>query len=77
MGRSGMTGGLCVEVEAEREPVEVDAEPAPHEDTSWTVVTEAGFRFVGEWTQDPASLLPLDAKAPPGLACTPLSWTTL
>jgi hypothetical protein len=64
MLRSGMTGGLRREVEAEREPVEVDAAPAPREDTSWTVLTEAGFQFIGEWTQDPESLLRLDAKAP-------------
>jgi hypothetical protein len=33
--RSGLAGGLRREVEAEREPVEVDAAPAPREDTSW------------------------------------------
>ncbi len=46
------------------EPVEVDATRAPREDTSWKVLTEAGFQFVGEWTRDPESLLRLDAKAP-------------
>ena len=64
MLRSGMTGGLRREVEAEREPIEVDAAPAPREDTSWAVLTEAGFEFIGEWTHDPESLLRLDAKAP-------------
>jgi hypothetical protein len=64
MLRSGMTGGLRREAEAEREPIEVDATPAPREDTSWTVLTEAGFQFIGEWTHDPESLLRLDAKAP-------------
>ena len=35
--RSGVMGGLRREAEAEREPVEVDAAPAPREDTAWTV----------------------------------------
>jgi hypothetical protein len=64
MVRSGMLGGLRRDAEAEREPVEVDATPAPREDTSWTVLTDAGFQYIGEWTQDPESLLRLDAKAP-------------
>jgi len=64
MLRSGLGGGLRRELEAEREPVEVDAAPAAREDTSWKVLTDAGFQFIGEWTQDPKSLLRLDAKAP-------------
>lgn len=64
MLRSGLTGGLRREAQAEREPVEVDAAPAPREDTAWRVLTDAGFEFIGEWTQDPESLLRLDAKAP-------------
>jgi hypothetical protein len=64
MLRSGLMGGLKREAEAEREPVEVDAAPAPREDTAWTVLTEAGFQCIGEWTQDPESLIRLDAKAP-------------
>ena len=44
--RSGLAGGLRREVEAEREPVEVDAAPAPREDTSWKVFTDAGFQFL-------------------------------
>lgn len=62
--QSGFTGGLRREAEAEREPVEVDAAPAPREDTSWKVLTDAGFEFIGEWTQDPESVIRLDAKAP-------------
>lgn len=64
MLRSGLTGGLRREAEAEREPIEVDAAPAPREDTASTVLTEAGFELIGEWTQDPESLLRLDANAP-------------
>jgi hypothetical protein len=64
MLRSGLTGGLRRQAEAEREPVEVDAAPAPREDTASTILTEAGFVNIGEWTQDPESLLRLDAKAP-------------
>jgi hypothetical protein len=62
--RSGFAGGLRRDAEAEREPVEVDATPAPREDTSWNVLTDAGFQFIGEWTQDPESQLQLDAKTP-------------
>jgi hypothetical protein len=62
--QSGFAGGLRREAEAEREPVEVDAAPAPREDTRSQVLTDAGFEFIGEWTQDPESLLRLDAKAP-------------
>ena len=61
---SGITTGLRREAEAEREPVEVDATPAPREDTAWTVLTDAGFQFIGEWTQDPESQIRLDTKAP-------------
>jgi hypothetical protein len=64
MLRSGLAGGLRREAEAEREPVEVDATPAPREDTAWTVLTDAGFTCIGEWTQDPESQIRLDAKAP-------------
>jgi len=42
----------------------VDAAPPPREDTSWEVLTQAGFQFLGEWTRDPESTLKLDAKAP-------------
>lgn len=63
MLRSGLAG-LRREVEAEREPVEVDAAPAPREDRSWKVLTDAGFQLLGEWTHDPESLIRLDAKAP-------------
>jgi hypothetical protein len=62
--RSGLAGGLRREVEAERDLVEVDAAAAPREDTSWKVLTDAGFQLLGEWTHDPESLLRLDARAP-------------
>jgi hypothetical protein len=64
MLRSGLAGGMRREAEAEREPVEVDAAPAPREDTSWKVLIDAGFQFIGEWAQDPESQIRLDAKAP-------------
>jgi hypothetical protein len=62
--RSGIEGGLRGQVEVEREPVTVDAAPPPREDTSWKVLTDAGFQLLGEWTHDPESLIKLDAKAP-------------
>jgi hypothetical protein len=70
MLRSGLAGGLRREVEAERESVEVDAAPALHDGTSWKVLIDAGFQFIGEWTQDPESLIRLDARAV-GVAGTP------
>ena len=54
--RSGFAGGLRREAEAEREPIEVDATPAPREDTSWTVLSKAGFHCIGEWKQSPKNL---------------------
>jgi hypothetical protein len=51
--RSGIEGGLRGQVEAEREPVTVDAEPTPLEDASWKVLTDAGFLYLGEWTHEP------------------------
>lgn len=62
--QSGFTGDLRRSVEAEREPIEVDAAP-PREDTSWTVLTESGFQYLGDWTLDRESALRLEAKAPP------------
>lgn len=61
---AGITGGLRRRVEAEREPVEVDAAPAPREATSWKVLLHAGFVFLGEWVQDGDGAIKLHAKAP-------------
>ena len=62
--RSGITGGLRRHVEAEREPVAVDAAPPPREDTSCEVLTQAGFQLLGEWTRNDDSAIRLDADAP-------------
>jgi hypothetical protein len=62
--RSGITGGLRRKVEAQREPVTVDPAPKSRAATSWEVLTNAGFRLLGEWTRNPESALRLDAKAP-------------
>ena len=61
---AGITTGLRRQVEAEREPVLVDATPAPREATSWDVLLRAGFQLLGQWTQDAESAIKLDAKAP-------------
>ena len=45
---AGIAGGLRRQVEAEREPVEVDAEPAPTETPSWNLLLSAGFQFIGQ-----------------------------
>lgn len=62
--RSGISGGLRRGIEAEREPVEVDAAPAPREDTSWTMLTESGFQYLGDWTLDSQAAIRLEANAP-------------
>jgi hypothetical protein len=62
--RSGIEGGLRRQVEVDREPVTVDADPAPREDTSSKVLTDAGFLYLGEWAHDAESRIRLDAKAP-------------
>ena len=62
--RSGIAGGLRRQIEAEREPVTVDATPPPREDTSWEVLTQAGFQLLGEWTRTPENAIRLDAEAP-------------
>jgi hypothetical protein len=61
---AGITGGLRRQVEVEREPILVDAEPAPREATSWDVLLRAGFQLLGQWTQDAESAIRLDAKPP-------------
>jgi len=61
---AGITGGLRRQVEAEREPVTVDAEPAPSEATSSDALLRAGFQLIGEWTQPASGGLQLEAKAP-------------
>lgn len=60
---AGITGGLRRQVEAEREPVTVDATPPPREATSSDVLLRAGFLFLGEWTQV-STAIKLEAKAP-------------
>src|SRR4051794_26990467 len=61
---AGITGGLQRPVEAEREPVEVDAAPASREATSWEVLLHAGFTLLGEWAQNGDGAIKLHAKAP-------------
>jgi hypothetical protein len=62
--RSGITSGLRRQVEVERDPVTVDAAPPPREDTSWEVLTQAGFQFLGEWTGNADGTFTLSAQAP-------------
>lgn len=61
---AGITGGLRRQIVAEREPVLVDAEPAPREITSWDVLLRAGFQLLGQWMQGAENAIRLDAKAP-------------
>jgi hypothetical protein len=59
--RSWITGGLRRQVKVAREPVTVDPAPKWRAAASWEVLTNAGFRLLGEWTSDPASVLRLEA----------------
>src|SRR5258708_1499573 len=49
---AGITGGLRRQVEAAREPVVVDATPAPQPTTSWEVLLSAGSRVLGSGRLD-------------------------
>lgn len=61
--RSGITGGLRRQVEVDRDPVTVDAAPPLREDTSWEVLTQAGFQVIGEWAGNADGIM-LNAQAP-------------
>ncbi len=61
---AGITGGLRRQVEAAREPVVVDATPAPQPTTSWEVLLSAGFRVVGTWRLDDETKIKFDGTAP-------------
>jgi hypothetical protein len=62
--RSWITSGLRRQVKVHRETVTVGRAPKWRAAASWEVLTNAGFRLLGEWTSDPASVLRLEAKAP-------------
>jgi hypothetical protein len=66
---AGIAGGLRRRVEAERQPVTIDAMPMPREHTSSEVLLRAGFQCLGEWTRDTETEIRLDAKVPtePGI----------
>lgn len=61
---AGIGDGLKRKVEAEREPVVVDVPAAPREAVSWDLLLNAGFRLIGEWTEDSANAISLNAVAP-------------
>jgi hypothetical protein len=61
---AGITDGLRRKVQAEREPVVLDAPATQREAVAWDILLTAGFQFIGEWTEDPLSALKLDAVAP-------------
>src|SRR5258708_15817986 len=61
---AGVKGGLRREVEAEREPVIIDAVPSQREPTSWEVLLRAGFQLLGEWKGSSENAITLNPKAP-------------
>jgi hypothetical protein len=74
--RSGFEGGLRSQVEVEREPVTVDATPPPREDTSWEVLTQAGFSSLASGPKILRASSDLTSKHPPCPASMLLSWMT-
>ena len=64
LGDAEIMRGLHRQVEAERQPVSVDAEPAAREMTSSYILLRAGFEFIGEWVQEAGSTITLDGRAP-------------
>jgi hypothetical protein len=58
---AGITGGLRRQVQAEREPVAIDAEPAPRAAIASEVLLRAGFQLIGEWKPHPDSAITLEA----------------
>jgi hypothetical protein len=66
---TGITSGLRRQVEAEREPITVDAGPKLCGATSADVLLRASFSSIGEWTQTSKMVIRLGAKvtAEPGV----------
>lgn len=62
---AGITDGLRRQVQAEREPVAVDATPAPRQATDSKVLLRAGFQLIGEWTSHTDGEITLEATAVP------------
>jgi hypothetical protein len=62
--QAGIRGGLRRQLEIEREPVTIDAEPALRQTTSWEVLLHAGFALLGEWASTPEKGIRLAAAAP-------------
>jgi hypothetical protein len=61
---AGISGGLRRHANADREPLTIEAAPAPREATSWEILLRGGFQCVGEWTQNPESRLAVAATVP-------------
>lgn len=61
---AGIAAGLRRQVQAESEPVAVDAEPAPRAVVASEVLLRAGFQLIGEWKQQPDGEITLDGTAP-------------
>ena len=61
---AGITSGLRRPVEAQREPITVDAEPKQREVTLAGVLVRAGFLSIGQWTRTLEGELKLNAKSP-------------
>lgn len=61
---AGIASGLRRSVEAEREPITVDADPKQRETTPASVLLRAGFLSIGEWIRTVEGELKLEAKPP-------------
>src|SRR4051812_35960924 len=61
---AGISSGLRRPVEAQREPIAVDADPKRREAPSVATLLSAGFLSIGEWRRTLEGDLKLDAKPP-------------
>ena len=61
---AGISFGRHREVTLERAPVEITVGDEPIIETSWDMLLQAGFSFLGEWTTDGEGEIRLNAQAP-------------
>ena len=61
---AGIEGGLQNDIELERLPVPVEAEPKIREQVSEDVLLRAGFRLLGEWVRLEEDEFELNARPP-------------
>ena len=61
---TGITDGLQRGTQVERSPITINPSPQSPRETSPKSLLQAGFRYVGEWSQTDTGSITLDGKAP-------------